>query len=262
MINFSVCLDPLFPGLAHDGKVVQIAEAGFHSIDFWGWRDKNIPALAAACREHQVKVVNFNGHRQGSMVASQTHPTLIHDVVETIPVARQLDCKNLMVITNQLNPDDTAQPFPEIPDRLKRENVISALQQMLAVTPADMTLMLEPLNTCKDHPGYWLTDFPTALGILQEINDSKLKLLCDLYHMGMMGNDLFKLIDTYLPYIGYFHAADFPGRHEPGTGLADWPALLQHLQASGFDGTLSFEFFPQGDTSEALKKIMDLVVNI
>ena len=65
-------------------KLRLIAEAGFQSIDFWGWRDKNIPKLAAACREYQVKVVNFNGHRQGSMVASQTHPVLIQDVKDTI----------------------------------------------------------------------------------------------------------------------------------------------------------------------------------
>jgi hydroxypyruvate isomerase len=262
MINFSVCLDPLFPGVAHDEKVALIAEAGFQSIDFWGWRDKNIPKLAAACREYQVKVVNFNGHRQGSMVASQTHPVLIQDVKDTIPIARQLNCPYLMVITNQLNPDDSAQPYSEILDGQKRENVISALRQMLAVTPDNMTLMLEPLNTRKDHPGYWLTDFGIALEILQEINDPKLRLLCDLYHMGMMGNNLFDLIDTYLPYIGYFHAADFPGRHEPGTGSVDWPALLRHLHASGYDGTLSFEFFPQGDTKAALKKIAEIVVKI
>ncbi len=252
-MNFAVCLDPLFPDLPHDEKVGLVAQAGFHSIDFWGWRDKDIPALAAACHINQVKIVNFNGHRQGSMVASQTHPLLIRDLVDTVPIARQLECPNLMVITNQLNPDDSAQPYLEIPDHQKRENVISALRQMLTVTPLDMTLMLEPLNTRKDHPGYWLTDFGTALEILREINDPRLRLLCDLYHMGMMGNDLFQLIDTYLPYVGYFHAADFPGRHEPGTGSADWLGLLRRLNAAGYQGTLSFEFYPQGDTLSALE---------
>ena len=105
--------------------------------------------------------------------------------------------------------------------------MVKALRDILAITPADFTLMLEPLNTRVDHPGYWLTDIPTAAGIVEEIGDSRLKILCDLYHMGVMGHDLNEIIDRFLPLIGYFHAADFPGRHQPGTGSADWPALLK-----------------------------------
>ena len=113
-----------------------------------------------------------------------------------------------------------------------------------AITPADFTLMLEPLNTrVEDECGYWLTDIPTAAGIVEEIGDSRLKILCDLYHMGVMGHDLNEIIDRYLPLIGYFHAADFPGRHQPGTGSADWPALLKRIRAGGYEGVVALNMY-------------------
>ncbi len=261
-MKFAVCLDPLFPGQKDSDKIALIAQAGFKYVDFWSWRDKDIAAMVTACQMHGVQVINFNGHRNGSMVAEQTHPDLFADFRDTIPVARMLGANNLMSITNQLNTDGSAHPYLEISEEKKLKNVTIALSRMMDLLPGDMHLMLEPLNTRVDHPGYWLTDFDTALSIVREIRDPRLQLLCDLYHMGVMGNDLINLIDTYLPYIGYFHVADFPGRHEPGTGSADWTGILRHLHEKGYQGYLSFEYFPLEDTMESLGKIRRLVDQI
>lgn len=257
-MQLSVCIDPLFAGMAAHEKIYRVAEAGIRAVDMWGWRDKDIPALKEACRQTGVRVVNMNGHRAGSMVAADTHPTLLREVAETLPVARELDCHAFMMITNQLNPDDSAVPFPKIPDHQKRAAVEKVLRDILAITPADHTLMLEPLNTRVDHPGYWLTDIPTAADIVTAIADERLKILCDLYHMGVMGHDLNDIIDRYLPLIGYFHAADFPGRHQPGTGSADWPALLRRIHAGGYTGVVSFEYVPLGDSADSLHTVLDV----
>ena len=39
--------------------------------------------------------------------------------------------------------------------------------------------------------------------------------------------------------------ADAPGRGEPGTGDIDWPARLADLRASGYDGPIGLEYYPQ-----------------
>ena len=62
-----------------------------------------------------------------------------------------------------------------------------------------------------------------------------------------------------LDLIGYFHAADFPGRHEPGTGGMDYPAILSLLASLGYDGYIGFEFSPSASSDEALKTIHRLV---
>ncbi len=70
----------------------------------------------------------------------------------------------------------------------------------------------------------------TAAALIRDVNTPRLKILCDLYHLGVMGSDLKHLISNFIQDIGYFHVADFPGRHEPGTGSADWPDLLRLIK--------------------------------
>ena len=44
-----ICFEMLFPELDPVEKIARIAGEGFQFVEFWGWRDKDIPALAAAC---------------------------------------------------------------------------------------------------------------------------------------------------------------------------------------------------------------------
>ena len=73
-----------------------------------------------------------------------------------------------------------------------------------------------------------------------------------------MGSNLEHVITTYLPDIGYFHIADVPGRHEPGTGSVDWAALLRLIQQSSYTGHMGFEYFPLHDFDESLHAIQRL----
>jgi hydroxypyruvate isomerase len=254
----AICLDPLFPGLAPEEKIERIAKAGFNAVDFWGWRDKNIPALKAACQQYGIQVVNFNGHHTGSPVAASTHPEFVAAVQEAVAAARVLDCHRLMLLTSVLKEDGSADPYASISPEEKKKNIVTALKQVIAETPQDMNFMLEALNDKIDHPGYFLTDIPTAADLVRQVGSPRLGVLCDLYHMGVMGYSLSTLIRDYLPAISYFHVADFPGRHEPGTGTADWTAILRQIRAQGFDGYISFEYFPKDDSVESLKAIRRL----
>jgi len=255
----AICLDPLYPRLLTEEKIPLVAAAGFRHIEFWGWRDKNIPAIQAACREHGVQVVNFSGHRMGSPVSETTHRILFADVSDAVATARTLSCHRLMLLTNALNSDGSvADRFEEIPDDLKFKNTVAALNQLVCITPDDITLLLEPLNTLVDHAGYYLNDMDTASAIVREVGSPRLKILCDLYHFSVMGADLKKIVTEHLPLIGHFHIADVPGRHEPGTGSVDWAAMLRLIQDRGYIGCIGFEYFPQSDADASLAAIHKL----
>ena len=98
----------------------------------------------------------------------------------------------------------------------------------------------------------------TASSLVRDVGNPRLKILCDLYHLGVMGSDLEHVITTYLADIGYFHIADVPGRHEPGTGSVDWLALLRLIQKNGYEGYVGFEYFPLHDSDESLHAIQRL----
>ena len=85
-----------------------------------------------------------------------------------------------------------------------------------------------------------------------------MKILCDLYHFGVMGADLKKIVMNHLSEIGHFHIADVPGRHEPGSGSIDWAAMLRLIQDRGYTGCVGFEYFPEGDSDASLEAIHSL----
>jgi hydroxypyruvate isomerase len=254
-----ICLDPLYPDLAAQQKIARIAQAGFEYVEFWAWRDKNIPALLEASQQHGVKIANFSGHRVGSLIAAEAHALLLQDLSDAVVIAQRLQCSTLMLLTNALNQDGSvSETFDQIPAPKKFEHTVAGLRKAVAVTPAEINLVLEPLNTKIDHPGYYLTDMETASALVQTVADPRLKVLCDLYHLGVMGSDLEQTISQFLPVIGYFHVADFPGRHEPGTGSANWIALLRLIQQGGYTGYVGFEYIPETDSDKSLEAIQQV----
>jgi hydroxypyruvate isomerase len=72
------------------------------------------------------------------------------------------------------------------------------------------------------------------------------KLLYDIYHMSMMGEDVVAEMGSNLEWIGYLHVADLPGRHQPGTGKIDYRGIADWLKRVRFDGFIGMEFFPRG----------------
>ena len=254
-----ICFEMIYPDRDPVYKIAKIAELGFRYVEFWGWRDKDIASIISACLDHGVRIVNFSGHQKGSLVAKDTHEVFLSDLKKAVSVANQIDCATLMVLTNELGEDRAVKhSYHHIPPEEKYQNVRIGLEKALTVIPANITLVLEPLNTKVDHPGYYLTDMETAVALIKAINHPRLKVLCDLYHFGVMGRDLKALITMYLDAIGHIHIADFPGRHEPGTGSADWPAVLTLLKKKGYAGYIGFEYAPLNDSGESLKTIRSL----
>jgi hydroxypyruvate isomerase len=121
-----------------------------------------------------------------------------------------------------------------------------------------MQLVVEPLNTLIDHPGYFLTGMEQAVSIVRELANPQVKILADFYHLGVMGEDLSDIARQYAKDIGYVHVADLPGRHEPGTGTVDWKSILRLLGDSGYEGIVGFEYTPHAETDASLRRVAGL----
>jgi len=117
---------------------------------------------------------------------------------------------------------------------------------------AGVTLLLEPINTRVDVPGYLLGDTDTAVQLLEQLAHPNLALQFDLYHQHVMGGDVLQRFTGLLPRIAHVQLADHPGRHEPGTGEMDFPKLLAHIAASDYGGWVGCEYWPKTTTQAAL----------
>jgi hydroxypyruvate isomerase len=54
--------------------------------------------------------------------------------------------------------------------------------------------------------------------------------------------------------LGLVHVADVPGRHAPGTGVIDYPAIYRGLRREGYRGWMAMEFLPTDDAAAELRK--------
>ena len=123
---------------------------------------------------------------------------------------------------------------------------------------AGVRLLLEPLNTRVDHPGYFLDSTAEALEVIRDVDDPAVRLLYDLYHSIVMGEDPQEVLAGSGHLVGHVHIADVPGRHEPGTGTIDWPLQLAALRSAEYSGAIGLEYKPSRDTQSSLEFIRHL----
>ena len=123
-----------------------------------------------------------------------------------------------------------------------------------------ITLVVEPLNTRVDHAGYYLSSSDEAAEIMKEVGSPYVKMLFDIYHQQIMEGDLIRRIKEYIPYIGHFHAAGNPGRHELYQSEVDYGKVFAAIQETGYEGCVGLEYFPLDDPEKGLafaKKLTD-----
>jgi len=107
--------------------------------------------------------------------------------------------------------------------------------------PAGLTIVLEPLNTLKNHPGSFLTGIPQSYAICRAVNRPSCKIVDDLYHQQISEGNLISNIEAAWSEIGAFHLGDNPGRNEPTTGEINFKNIFKYLYNKKYDGTLCME---------------------
>jgi len=128
------------------------------------------------------------------------------------------------------------------------ENVAFAAGELRA---SGRRLVVEAVNTF-DVPGFLLPTTAEVLRLLDEVGDPDILLQFDAYHVRRMEGEPAERLRELLPKVGHVQIADHPGRHQPGTGEIDFPALFDLLDGSGYRGTVGLEYVPTPDTAGSL----------
>ena len=113
------------------------------------------------------------------------------------------------------------------------------------------TLLIEPING-RDMPGFFLQRQGQAREVLERVGADNLKVQFDLYHCQIVEGDLIRNMEAQFPNIGHVQLAGVPERHEPDLGEVNYPAVLAHLDALGYQGWVGCEYRPAGDTRAGL----------
>ncbi|MDQ1332226.1 MAG: hydroxypyruvate isomerase [Bacteroidota bacterium] len=121
-------------------------------------------------------------------------------------------------------------------------NVIDNLRYCCEIAePAGLTIVLEPLNTLRNHPGLFLTGIPQAYSICRAVNSPSCKIVNDIYHQQITEGNLIPNIEAAWDEIGAFHCGDNPGRNEPYTGEINFKNVFKYIYSRKYEGTICME---------------------
>jgi hydroxypyruvate isomerase len=256
----SVCIEMVFMEVPFEDRFRLAKESGFDYIEFWTWKDKNTNQIKELCRAHDLKIASFSGDQEFSMIDGDQREDYISFVEASIKTAQFLNCNHLVIHSNALGENGIViDPYLHVSDVRKNEVMFDVLKSLAVMAEAaNITLLLEALNTVVDHPGNFLTFTKDAAEFIREVNSSNIKILYDMYHMQIMENNLIDTLRAYIDAIGYIHVADVPGRHEPGTGEINFTNVMTVLKELDYDGFVGFELDPERDSTEAVHAILNL----
>ncbi len=243
--ELSPCLDSLFPAQSDVSALRALAELGFRRFEFWDWRTHDLAVLADAGSVFGLQPVVFSGNTfTEPLLAVETRPDALAHLRRSLDAAALLGVRTLVAHVGYVGDRAREEQWRTAVDTLRTAGAMAAA--------AGVVLLLEPLNSSVDHPGYFLDSLPAARRLIDEVDLPSVRLLLDVYHMWLMHADLLALLPEILPLVGHVHIADAPGRRQPGTGTIPWPRVMAELTAGGYGGVIGLEYFPSTDVSSSL----------
>jgi hydroxypyruvate isomerase len=267
MFELSVSIDIIFTERPWLERIAAVAQAGFSTFEFWGWRDKDLDATVEAQKRLGLKVGAFNIDSQAEILNADSHPMYIHDLRTAIGVAKKLGCPRIMSHVQQV-PWGAGQqwygymctPHGLALREQQRDNVVKAMKMAAAIAEGEgLTLLMEPLNTMVDHAGYFLASSDEGFQFVRRVQSPAVRLLFDIYHQQITEGNLINNLTQNVDLLGYVHLGDVPGRHEPGTGEINFANVLRAIQGAGYKGVVGLEYIPSGDPFAALASTKALV---
>ena len=263
MPRFAANITFLFTELPFLDRFEAAARAGFRGVEFHYPFSFDPADIRARLEAHNLTPVLMN-IRAGKPERGEwgfagipgRKETFRLCVIEAIDYALEIGIRQINCLAGVKPPNADVRTC----ERLLIDNVRRAAEEF---KKAGLALNLEALNT-RDVPGFLVSNTRDAMRIINEIGASNVMLQYDWYHMQIMeawregtteparANVLAETMRLLLPMIGHIQFADAPGRHQPGSGQIDFPALFAHVDAIGYQGWIGAEYHPQGTTAESL----------
>jgi 2-dehydrotetronate isomerase len=116
---------------------------------------------------------------------------------------------------------------------------------------SNITLLIEPINS-RDRPGYFLSHVEHAADLVGKIGAPNVRIQFDFYHIQIVGGDLLKRFEKFLPAVGHVQIAAVPTRGEPDEGEIAYPHIFEAMERLGYSGWIGCEYKPRTRTADGL----------
>jgi hydroxypyruvate isomerase len=122
-----------------------------------------------------------------------------------------------------------------------------------------VVLVTELLNSKVDHPDYMCDHTAWGVEMCKRADSPSVKLLYDIYHMQIMEGDIIRTIRKNYQYMGHFHTAGNPGRHEMDDSQEmNYKGIAKALVDLNYQGYIAHEYSPVKDPLTSLEQTRKL----
>ena len=244
MINLSLCIEPLFKAYAMADRIKLAADAGYKAVEFWDPSGKDLQQMASVAVSNNVQFAACTLSEPRKFPLDKSSDLVTENVRRSIEIAQEIDCPTMIGLSSDISGRSDSQKNILI-ENLKR---IADL-----LVKADKTLIIEALNSLVNHKGYYLDNSAVAFEIVKCVNCPNIKVLYDVYHMQIMEGNLVSNITEHIEWIGHFHTAGVPGRHEPINNEIDYPYIMKQIRLLEYKHYVGLEYWPTYDERESIE---------
>lgn len=248
MPRFSANIGFLWPELPLLDRIDAVGKSGFRAIEMHWPYDDPAETVRAACDRNNLTLLGLNSLR-GNVQAGDNGLGAVPgreadfraDFERVATYAKAVGATSLHVMAGFVGEADKAAGEKTFVENLK----------FAAEKAEGLTLLLEPLNP-RDAPGYFYHTVAEAAGIIEKAGLPNLKIMFDVYHVGVTEGDVLMKLAKYMPQIGHVQIAAVPSRAEPDEGEIAYRAVFAELDRLGYDGWVGCEYKPRGKTEDGL----------
>jgi hydroxypyruvate isomerase len=183
----------------------------------------------------------------GGCNRKEDHAQLLPKMREIIDLAAQAGAPNVIALSGNRR---------GMSDQEGMDNVVAFLNQIKKqAEDKGITICLELLNSKVNHPDYMCDHTAWGVEACKRVGSPRVKLLYDIYHMQIMEGDIIRTIRGNIQWIGHFHTAGNPGRHEPDdTQELNYRPIMQAIVELKYDGYVVHEYSPVRDALKSLEE--------
>lgn len=247
-IRHSVCRW-CFDSVPLEEFCIFVKQIGITAIDLVGPKDWDVLKKhgldSSMCNGAEINLVD-------GFAEPKFHDQLVKNYTEMIPLVAKAGYKNLICFSGNRRGMD---------DETGLKNCVAGLKRILPLAEKNgVILQMELLNSRVDHKDYLCDRTPWGVELCKRLGSENFKLLYDIYHMQIDEGDVIRTIRNSHQYIGHYHTAGVPGRHEIDESQElYYPAIMRAIAETGFKDYVAQEFIPAaGDKLGSLAAAIDI----
>lgn len=239
---------PCFFGKMDFCEAIKTVKAlGFDAAETYNWRNLDLDQVRGICQDTGVELLSMCT-TEFNMTEPAMRKTWLEGLAVSCKAANRMGVKKLIT---QVGQDTGAERT------VQHDSIVAALTAAKSILEdAGVTIMIEPLNTYVNHPGYYLCSSAEAFEIVRQVDHPLVKVVYDIYHQQVMEGNIIPSVTGNLDCIAHLHSAGHPGRHELQYGENDYRVIFDAVDKAGYQGACGLEYNPLLPPEESLKEFL------